>query len=265
MRFLRLPLVVMLLTGAASALAPAARLFAQPSVPRSAVAGTINDMTGTAVAGASVWLMGTKRVAKTDSSGSFRLDDLSPGQVAFEIRHVGYPAIKQAATLRGGEETKLAIVLPDSDENALDMLGPDAAGFLTRRAHSTAGYYFDHRQIDAMRAFDITQVLRAVPSVEVRTDKYGQHSVQMRSAKSNGDRCRVRVFLDWAPYTGPVSDFAPTSIGALEVYPLGSGMPPQFDPGRGQCGVIVLWSRMPNPVTAVADSSRPPLLRRAAY
>jgi hypothetical protein len=35
----------------------------------------------------------------------------------------------------------------------------------------------------------------------------------------------------------------PSSVAAMEVYPRGTGAPPEFQPMNGNCGVVLIWTR----------------------
>jgi hypothetical protein len=65
-------------------------------------------------------------------------------------------------------------------------------------------------------------------------------------------RCVMTVFLDRVRIVGRtgageddlVNDMVvPSSVAAMEVYPRGTGAPPEFQPMNGSCGVVLIWTK----------------------
>jgi hypothetical protein len=62
----------------------------------------------------------------------------------------------------------------------------------------------------------------------------------------------MTVYLDRVRIVGTVGgrpdDFVnemvvPSSVAAMEVYPRGTGAPPEFQPMNGNCGVVLIWTK----------------------
>jgi len=62
----------------------------------------------------------------------------------------------------------------------------------------------------------------------------------------------MTVYLDRVRIVGRVAgrldDFVneivvPSSVAAMEVYPRGTGAPPEFQPMNGSCGVVLIWTK----------------------
>jgi TonB family protein len=88
-------------------------------------------------------------------------------------------------------------------------------------------------------------MLRTIPGVQISANPTGS-SISMRGA-----RCQPLVWVDGAPaLSGPldVDIFAPFTLDGIEVYKGVSEVPVELRGPRGEerCGVIALWSRMPD-------------------
>jgi hypothetical protein len=76
------------------------------------VIGVVTDLDGGApLADAEVLVDGTDLVAKTDTNGSFRFEELRPGSVTITIRREGYAATNYEFEVRSGETLQLPRVL----------------------------------------------------------------------------------------------------------------------------------------------------------
>ncbi len=65
-------------------------------------------------------------------------------------------------------------------------------------------------------------------------------------------RCVMTVYLDRVRIVGRFGsgpdDFVnemvvPSSVAAMEIYPRGTGAPPEFQPMNGSCGVVLIWTK----------------------
>lgn len=259
------------LAGAALCAAPVASAFAQsapaPSAPTSAaparvdsmvaVAGTVRGPDGIGLAGAEVTLTpkpvpGLITMARrifTDDSGSFRVPSMPVGVTAVAVRRIGFKPVLLEATLPSetplfilldpGVQTLSKVVVRDRQR---DYTGPLAD--FNRRRDMGMGKFITRAEIDRRNAMRTTDMLRMIPGIAVYQGPGGS-SMSIRNS-----RCQPLVWIDGTPaLSGPldVDIFAPFTLDGIEVYKGPSEVPVELRGPRGEerCGVIALWSRMP--------------------
>jgi hypothetical protein len=210
------------------------------------LAGRVTATDGAPVAGVRVGLDEAARTVLTDSLGRFLLSNLPAGSQTAEFRRVGFAPLRRAAELRPGDVTQLEVTLTPSvvTIDSVQVVGraanADPTGFLRRRQQLTGGHFFDHREIDSLTTFKLSDILRMTPAVYVNSE--GSVSVR-RNVNNSLQGCTLRLFVDGAPYPGVLDDFRPDDIESMEVYADGASVPGQFGGARAGCGVIVLYTR----------------------
>jgi TonB-dependent receptor len=81
-----------------------------PDAP-GAIAGRVTDSATTAIAGASVRLLGTPYVARTRDDGSFRIENLAAGTYRVLVTGFGFAADSTTVTVASGGEAQLSVHL----------------------------------------------------------------------------------------------------------------------------------------------------------
>jgi hypothetical protein len=189
--------------------------------------------------------------ASTGNDGSFSLKAPAPGIYRLRAEIAGYitavtPAIELGSTdkidltwrLLAGAVSIRPVAIVSSSRRTSGRL----SGFYDRAQRKGFGYFITRDQIDKMRPFFVTDLLRTVPGLQV-----------VPSARSFGnevvtsDGCRPAVFLDGShfPLLGESIDdiVTPEAIEGIEVYTHAVEVPAQFQAPGGTCGAIVLWTR----------------------
>jgi hypothetical protein len=189
--------------------------------------------------------------AKTGNDGSFSLKAPAPGIYRLRAEIAGYitavtPAIELGASdkidltwrLLAGAVSIRPVAIVSSSRRTSGRL----SGFYDRAQRKGFGYFITRDQIDKMRPFFVTDLLRTVPGLQV-----------VPSARSFGNEvvtsegCRPAVFLDGShfPLLGESIDdiVTPEAIEGIEVYTHAVEVPAQFQAPGGACGAIVLWTR----------------------
>lgn len=122
------------------------------------------------------------------------------------------------------------------------------------RVESGFGFYITRDQIDAEGPRLVTDLLRRVPGVHLRSSGAGlRRVVQMSRAVSPGS-CPTQVYIDGLRLNanvGPpetrvvaIDDYvAPGSVEGIEVYRGLSTVPASFLNEYADCGVVVIWTR----------------------
>ncbi len=141
------------------------------------------------------------------------------------------------------------------------------------------GYFMTPEDFEFRKPHEITQMVEGLPAVFLRRDRGDPKRNILVGApckpRTEPDptclpigpppandavarvfRCVMTVYLDRVRIVGKVGsslgrstdDFVnelvvPSSVAAMEVYPRGTGAPPEFQPMNGSCGVVLIWTR----------------------
>jgi hypothetical protein len=139
------------------------------------------------------------------------------------------------------------------------------------------GYFMTPEDFEFRKPNQITQMVEGLPAVVVKRDGTVNPRKEMivgapckprtepdpacvligsATALARVYRCVMTVYLDRVRIVGKLGnslgrgpdDFVneivvPSSVAAMEVYPRGTGAPPEFQPMNGSCGVVLIWTR----------------------
>lgn len=156
----------------------------------------------------------------------------------------------------------------------------DLHGFYRRMREAERGvnhgYFMTPEDFEFRKPFEITQMVEGLPAVLVRRAGNGDPRKAIlvgQPCKPRTDpdpacvrigsdmegrssarvfRCVLTVYLDRVRIVGRVGgrtdDFVneivvPSSVAAMEVYPRGTGAPPEFQSMNGSCGVVLIWTK----------------------
>jgi TonB family protein len=119
-------------------------------------------------------------------------------------------------------------------------------GDFQRRRDLGFGRFITAADIDRQNAIRTTDLLRMIPGLAIQTG-FGQSAIRIR-----GNSCAPYVWIDGTPASAGYLDvdmFAPNSLAGIEVYSGAATVPVELrgPRGEGSCGVIALWSRVPDP------------------
>ncbi|GLC23768.1 hypothetical protein rosag_02810 [Roseisolibacter agri] len=225
-----------------------------------AVGGVVRGPGGVAIVGAEVVLTPARgpgggtviaRRVFTDETGKFQVSGLPNGRASVAVRRIGYrPAVRDvevplaAALTMALEAVPQAIAAVVVKDRRVKHTGW-AAPFYERRERGH-GRYIGKEEIDRRNAMRTTDVLRSVPGLAISTSMYGS-AIRMRGA-----RCSPLIWIDGTPALAgylDVDNFQPHTLEGIEVYSGVSTVPVELRGPRGEeaCGVIAIWSRMPEP------------------
>ena len=243
----------LVLAGEARAQLPSATPSApQPAV---AVAGLVADSLGTGIAGATVSVVGLSASAVTAADGTFRLHAVPAGEQRLVARRIGFrPESLTVSVPRDSGITVRVQLVTSAQQLAPMVVAAKAArytgrmrGFNERRDRGM-GKFFTADDIEQRRPRLVTDLLRTVSGTRI-SNVNGQSMVTFR-----GLRCPPLIWIDGAPATTGYLDvdlFMPASLAGIEVYPGISSVPSEFTwmRGKSNCGVIALWTKVPEPRT----------------
>ncbi len=196
--------------------------------------------------------------AISNRDGRFFIEDLEPGRVELRLERLGYEPRTLTVTVRRGRTIELYATLSPDPVELEPVRVSVASRYLERsgfyqRSQSVAGDRFTFRDIEAMSATTVGDVVRRAGGVTVLASQIGFGSEAISNRRRGGDaaygRCRLRPY-----YNGtPLVDFnlelmPPDEIEALEVYQ-GANVPIEYfdemQHAGASCGVVLIWTRDP--------------------
>ncbi len=235
----------------AMALVATHRLCAQE--PNATVAIHVRDAaTGTAIAGAQVWLHVQDVHDVTNDRGTVVLSDLYWGRDEVIVRAFGYAPQTVQVRMRASATTSLDVAMQPlpAGLDTVQVTAPSHSIDLVRsgfyeRTRRRAGTFLTAADIERLAATRTRDILRAVRGF--RVSDYG---IEVR--RSPGCRGGVVTYIDdvmvTIPHEGKIQR-APTrvaieevrleQIAGVEAY-VGINIPPQYGVGE-PCGVILVW------------------------
>ena len=248
-----------LLAVAFLAIVPTARGQA-PTDTLGAVGGVVRGPGGILVVGAEVVVTPLRdagappttvfsRRMFSDEEGRFRVTGMPAVRVMVAVRRIGYrPATRElvvpsvepvALSLEAVPQGLSTVVVRDRRVKYTGW----AARFYERRDRGF-GRFITKEEIDRRNAIRTTDVLRMVPGMQVVSTPTGNR-LRLRSA-----RCDPFIWLDGTPASAGYLDvdaFSPNTLEGIEVYSGVGTVPVELRGARGEeaCGVIALWTRMP--------------------
>jgi hypothetical protein len=274
-------------TPAASvALAIALCLSAPPLVAqaRAVLRGNVLvDGSNKPIAGAEVSLPRLLVVARTDTSGAFRLGDIPAGRHQLNVRCVGFVPMTTPMTFAAGDSVEADLLLsavaafegqplPGVTVTAAPTLRGRLLEFEERRAMGTGGRFLTQAQLDLMEGRRMSEALAAisVPVVIGRTNaawvasSRGTQSLVRTIRPSMADLAQgARTHLCYAAvavdgvlvYRGSedgqgsseplfdINSLSTRNVAGVEFYSGGATMPARYNGTRTTCGLILIWTR----------------------
>ena len=168
------------------------------------------------------------------------------------VRRLGFSPAKiplQLGLRRAARHPRAALARRDDDGfRRGDRRGPAIekayGGFESRKARGF-GTFITREQIEKKNPRMTTDLFRTVSGVKLLRENGTPTVVSTRLGTMA--YCPVRYFIDGASYPlyGQSIDtmIQVVDIGAIEVYPGGASVPPQFGGRESACGVIAIWTR----------------------
>ncbi len=225
---------------------------AQRGVPVARLIGTVVDSSGAPLSGAAVTVLPARVLrAITDDSGRFAIEGVPVGRVALAVRRLGYAPGTFTVELRPGapQPVQLSLGAAAFELEAVTVTdsAPDAwMRTFERRRRSERGYFLTRADIERSQAQTTIDLLRRIPGVRIAPGRWGPVVLFQRGGVG-GVACTPQVFVHLIAHEGPVDDFNPDDIEAMEVYTGISTVPTELQSARAHsCGAIVIWTRDPN-------------------
>jgi hypothetical protein len=169
------------------------------------------------------------------------------------VRRLGFAPAKIPLELNEGELRDIRVLLAPV-AMTLDSVAVTAApaptvekafqGFEMRKSRGF-GTFITREEIEKKNPRVTTDLFRSVSGVKLMRENGSPTVVSSRLGTLS--YCPVRYYVDGASYPlyGQSIDIMVqvVDIGAIEVYPGGATVPPQFGGREASCGVIAIWTR----------------------
>jgi TonB family protein len=215
-----------------------------------AIAGTVRDSIGQAIAGVEVGIAGTQLRTRTDQRGVFRLGYVPSGAATVQARRLGFRMATAAVDVKSDAVASVDFQLQPVGVALSPIVVRDRrgrhtgrlSGFYERLESRTSGTFITREQIELGDPRNLTTILQRVPGIEI---------VRGGRVRMRGRVCAPLVWIDGvAMPSGEVdlNSFPPTSLEGIELYLSASGAPLRYQAtvDRARCGTILLWSRGPD-------------------
>ena len=219
--------------------------------------GVIRAPDGRVLPDAQAALLGFPISVRSNSDGVYTITNVPAGSQTLEVRALGYAPTRLTIDLAtGARRTADVTVTRVAQELAtVAIVGKgsrlDNTGFETRRKGGL-GYYMGPEELERRVAFDATQLFWGVPGTRLIWTGSRNELVFARSFMSGnrGDEysgyCSPVVYVDGFE-TEEIDDVRPATIRAIEIYRNPETAPPLYRTGRTPCGVILIWTKPPDP------------------
>ena len=224
------------------------------------LSGTVRSPDGALLAGAEIVVAGAPGVLSA-ADGHYVLSGVRLGEHAVEARLIGYHTAATTLNFQTGVTLQWNVTLEVNpvpvdpvDVSANRALTPALAAFYSRRDRGT-GTYFTRREIEAMNARDLTDVLRRVPGARVVPipGPFGTtNTLQLSRSQDTGmgRACPILYYVNGIPFPvradiGIDAYVRAQDVEAVEVYSGSSRIPAEFTSSgqTSRCGVVALWTR----------------------
>jgi hypothetical protein len=227
---------------------------------KTAIAGlVIDDATDAPLQGVEVVLLGGQVRATTDQRGNFLLAAERGGDVVVIMRRLGYKPLAFTTTVADGQVndmsaamTRVVQALPEVAVTGKTDEKPnlDLADFEARKTRGF-GSFFTHADIQRRQVQRVTDLIRVVPSLEVREMNGALLAISKRSGRPDGRgrivACTMPIAVDrmlMPPGTSP-NLIEASDIAGVEVYTGMAARPAGFEQldNSAWCGLIIIWTR----------------------
>jgi hypothetical protein len=214
--------------------------------------GRVADALGSAIVKAEIVVTNTTFRAESGPDGRFDLGGLPSGAVEVVVRRIGFSPAKIPLELGSGEMRDIRVLLSPvavmMDSVAVTAEAPTVdkafGGFELRKSRGF-GTFFTREQIEKKNPRVTTDLFRSVSGVKLLRENGTPTVVSARLGTMA--YCPVRYYIDGASYPlyGQSIDtmIQVADIGAVEIYPGGATVPPQFGGRESACGVVAIWTR----------------------
>jgi hypothetical protein len=187
---------------------------AQDTAGVGSLAGTVADESGNVLANVKICLVENQRCATSDTSGSFRLNDVRPGQYQIDITAPAIPTFRrEGIEVRAGLEGKVEIVIPTVNATRQELTVTESA-FVAPEEVKGSAYLIQPREVSktAGSLQDVSRYLQTLPGVVFGANDF-RNDIIVRGGSplenlfiiDNIEIPNINNFANFASAGGPVS------------------------------------------------------------
>ncbi len=243
------------LAAACLAAAVADVALAQSIRPAGIVSGVVRDSAGARLVGAELTVDGARARAFSNDTGGFRILGVPAGPQSIRARRLGFSPSVQEVRVDSGAVALLDLMMgrvPVELETVTVSAAARpaytgwAADFYRRKDRGSGGRFIDREQIERRGANRVTDFVRTIPGVTIRSTPYASSTIFFR-----GRTCPPFVWIDGTPAMAGYLDvdaFDAQSLEGIETYSSPATVPAELSVPlhKMRCGMIVLWTKMPD-------------------
>jgi hypothetical protein len=226
--------------------------------------------------GAEVGIPELGLIARTDSSGQFRLAGIPAGRRIVIVRLLGFAPAQHVLNFVADDSTEADFTLAPTVQklagvtvNAAAPVVDKLADFERRRA-AGFGHFLTRDILAKNENRQLAEIMSVIPGQHVQRSRNSnvawvvggrgtQSFLRNCSArdisdlvKGAGCNCYAAVFLDGALVYGgndgeilfDINSIQPRDIAGIEFYNGPANTPPEFNGTRLACGAVVIWTRV---------------------
>ncbi|WP_164714126.1 SusC/RagA family TonB-linked outer membrane protein [Chitinophaga rhizosphaerae] len=211
------------------------------------ISGTVTDMDGTPLPGASIQVKGTRRTAVSDVDGRFVIS-AAAGDVLV-IRYVGF----SEKEMKVGPETVLTIKL-DQLPSRLQGVSIVSTGYTTLSKERAAGSFSSISAKDMANKMDVG-LLNRLEGMAAGFTNYRGDAPQIRGVSSINAEIKPLFVVDGIPYEGDINAINPSDVASITM--LKDASAASIYGARAANGVIVIVTKTgkPGPMRVNLSSS----------
>ncbi len=234
------------IAGLLSLLVPPSRAAAQTETGR--ITGTITALEGgNPVAGARVFIVGSRQIAETNPQGRYTLT-VAPGTYRLRVSAIGYtPTLMDSVPVTANQATTANFQLK---HQTIELEKVVVVGYGTQAKRDVTGAVgqVSSEQIQSQPVTNVVEAIKGrVPGVDIMSTGYKPgDGIQIRirgtrSLKASNDPLYV---LDGVPMAGGIGDLNPSDIESIEI--LKDASATAIYGSRGANGVVLVTSKKGN-------------------
>ena len=234
-------------------------LLVVPFLARAQTSGTllgvVRDTAKHPVRDVEIVVVATNAVARSDSSGGFRVDRVPVGAQQLRVRRMGIMPFTMSVDVAEGENAPLDIVVVSSGvelpavevstRSKYQGIGLVGGSDFYERQRMGQGVFFTRERIDSIhpqRLYDVLRHARGFAVVWGRDRKV--KIVSRRGVQSINVPCEVAIYFDGTRVSQELlPDLSVEEVEAVEAYSGPGATPLQFGGSTAACGAVAFWMK----------------------
>jgi hypothetical protein len=218
----------------------------------SVIMGTVKDEGGKSIPDVEITALKTGTTVHTDSTGKFTLGDLPTGSIDLSFRRLAFEPVLASLRISANDTTDVEVTLSVVSQklNGVVVVADPVRrrtlyAFEVRRKTGT-GYFITRDDIVKGHPAMLSDMMRTVPGSRLVPTSLGRTA--LRFGRTGRSDCPPQFFIDGIEVSNfNLDEMPPVDVEGIEIYAGAAGLPPEFNRlgGTGNCGTVVIWTRIP--------------------